>query len=296
MNQKDVTNIAIWEEMKAVWHKIKSVYRPAISTELSDSKISRSDWGLLLAVLKFEPEETTPGHLMIRNPFTAAEVYRDRLEELTSVGYLSRTQAGKYVLTREGRMLTERIMIIARDAMDGVILKPNEGVDVLLNSLTRLVQTSLETPSPPNNWSIGLSYKLMPAADRPIPYIEQAITCIAAYYDDSYLAAWRESRLSATALDTLTLFWRGEANSYDSVCDRLTQRGHSCDVYAGIVDDLRSLKYLKGTNDDLWITPTGRLVRNQIEDDTENYFYNPWKILEDDEKTRLYSFLQEFST
>jgi len=136
----------------------------------------------------------------------------------------------------------------------------------------------------------------MPPTDHPIPYIEQTITCIAAYYDDSYLAAWRKSRLSATALDTLTLFWRGEANSYDTLCDRLAQRGHSCDVYAGIVDDLRTLEYVKGSNDDLWITPTGRLVRNQIEDDTEYYFYNPWKVIVDDELKRLLRQLREFST
>ena len=296
MNQKDITNPAIWEELNVAWQKIKAVYRPAISSELSESKISLSDWGLLLAVLKFEPEETTPGHLMIRNPFTAAEVYLERLEELTGAGYLSKTQAGKFVLTNKGRELTERLIINARNAMDGITLNPDEKVAGILNSLDRLLQTSLEAPSPPNKWSIGLSYKLMPPADRPIPYIEQTITCIAAYYDDSYLAAWRKSRLSATALDTLTLFWRGEANSYDSLCDRLAQRGHSCDVYAGIVDDLRALEYIKGSNDDLWITPTGRLVRNQIEDDTDNYFFNPWKVLQDDEKTSLFRLLQEFST
>jgi len=296
MNQKDITNPAIWEELNVAWQKIKAVYRPAISSELSESKISLSDWGLLLAVLKFEPEETTPGHLMIRNPFTAAEVYLERLEELTGAGYLSKTQAGKFVLTNKGRELTERLIINARNAMDRITLNPDEKVAGILYSLDRLLQTSLEAPSPPNKWSIGLSYKLMPPADRPIPYIEQTITCITAYYDDSYLAAWRKSRLSATALDTLTLFWRGEANSYDSLCDRLAQRGHSCDVYAGIVDDLRALEYIKGSNDDLWITPTGRLVRNQIEDDTDNYFFNPWKVLQDDEKTSLFRHLQEFST
>ena len=296
MNQKDITNTAIWEELNVVWQNIKEVYRPAISSELSESEISLSDWGLLLAVLKFEPEETTPGHLMIRNPFTAAEVYRERLEELTGAGYLSKTQAGKFVLTGKGRELTQRLIVNAREAMDGITLNPDEMVAGILSPLDRLLQTSLEGPSPPNKWSIGLSYKLMPPADHPIPYIEQTITCIAAYYDDSYLAAWRKSRLSATALDTLTLFWRGEANSYDSLCDRLAQRGHSCDVYAGIVDDLRALEYIKGSTDDLWITPTGRLVRNQIEDDTDNYFFTPWKVLQDDEKTSFLRLLQEFST
>ena len=296
MNQITITNTAIWEELNVAWQKIKAVYRPAISSELSESKISLSDWGLLLAVLKFEPEETTPGHLMIRNPFTAAEVYLERLVELTGAGYLGKTQAGKFILTGKGRELTQRLIVNARNAMDGVTLNPDERVAGILNPLDRLLQTSLEAPSPPNKWSIGLSYKLMPPADHPIPYIEQTITCIAAYYDDSYLAAWRKSRLSATALDTLTLFWRGEADSYDSLCDRLAQRGHSCDVYAGIVDDLRALEYIKGSTDDLWITPTGRLVRNQIEDDTDNYFFTPWKVLQDDEKTSFLRLLQEFST
>ena len=37
--------------------------------------------------------------------------------------------------------------------------------------------------------------------DPPLPYAEQALSCLAAYRDDAHLSAWRPSGLSAPALE-----------------------------------------------------------------------------------------------
>lgn len=130
--------------------------------------------------------------------------------------------------------------------------------------VARIVQASLNTPPPPDTWSIRLSFKLMPASSPPLPYIEQATSCLSSYRDDAHLAAWQPSGLSATALETLTLLWRGEADPLAAVCQRLSRRGHSPDVYAEALKELRTRGFVKGPEAAPRLTEAGRAFREQV--------------------------------
>lgn len=69
------------------------------------------------------------------------------------------------------------------------------------------------------------------------------------YRDDAHLAACPRSNrggLSATALETLTLLWRGEADSLAAVCQRLSRRGQSPYVYAEALKELRTRGFVEG--------------------------------------------------
>lgn len=151
----------------------------------------------------------------------------------------------------------------------------------------RLVKECMATPPPPNTWSIQLSYQLMPALEPPLPFIEQAITCLYAYRDDAHLAAWRNSNLSATAFEVLTYLWREEANSFEKLLDLLANRGHSDDVYLDALAELRDRKYIAGGRSKLRVTPDGIGFRGQVEMDTDMYFFAPWSCLSSREKDRM---------
>ena len=176
----------------------------------------------------------------------------------------------------------------AREMMANVNLQytPEESRR-LAQYMDRLVQASLYAPAPPDPWSIRLAYKLMPEHNPVLPFIEQSFTCLAAYRADAHLASWGRTGMSATALETLTLLWRGEANSFDSLCDQLDYRGHDCQVYIGVLQELRELGYVEGADDNIWITATGRVFRSGVEIDTEQYFYKPWTSLTEEERDEL---------
>lgn len=153
--------------------------------------------------------------------------------------------------------------------------------------VARIVQASLNTPPPPDTWSIRLSFKLMPASSPPLPYIEQATSCLSSYRDDAHLAAWQPSGLSATALETLTLLWRGEADPLAAVCQRLSRRGHSPDVYAEALKELRTRGFVKGPEAAPRLTEAGRAFREQVERDTDRYFFAPWACLDEAQRVEL---------
>lgn len=120
-----------------------------------------------------------------------------------------------------------------------------------------------------------------------MPYIEQAISCLSAYRDDSHLAAWRFTKLSATALETLSYLWRNEAGSLDEICEKLTSRGHPRQTYERALADLRERDFIDGPDTRLQVTNRGRLFRNEMEEDTNRFFFAPWKVLSFLEKTDM---------
>lgn len=277
-------DLALWNRMREAWSALGEVIDRAVNPIVEESGLNGRGWGLLLAVLTFEPDHTTPAHLMVRSPYTAVEEYRLRLGKAAGLGFLEEVAPSEFRLTPSGRKATQRFIRVARQAMAAADPLPIQDCRRLSELLDRLVQRSLETPPPPDTWSIRLSHKLMPASDPPLPYAEQAFSCLAAYRDDAHLAAWQKSELAATALEALTLLWRGEARELGQVTEKLAHRGHTPHVYEDAILELRQRGYVAGTPRALRLTDAGQRFRDQVEEDTNCYFFAPWSVLSNAEK------------
>ena len=277
-------NSRLWNVIQEAWSALALKFEPLVEQECVARGFDQRTWGLMLAVLTFEPEDTTPGHFLVRSPYSAAEAYMTRLKSAAGLGMLAEIDPGRFQVTEAGRKSTLDIAAAVREAMEQMdpLLPADAGRLAVL--IERLVQNCLETPSPPEPWSIRLSKKLMPNLNPPMPFIEQGFSCLSAYRDDAHLAAWQRSNLSAMALETLTLFWRGEVTSLDELCEKLAFRGHSTQTYRHVLLDLRDLGLITGPDQAPWVTGKGRVVRNEIEADTDRFFFAPWTCLTGDEK------------
>jgi hypothetical protein len=224
---------------------------------------------------------------MVRNPYTAAEKFQARLSDAADLEYLIEPEPGSFRLSAEGRRITQDMIRTARAAMVKSDPLPKEDSAQLAMFLDRLVYASLHTPPPPQPWSIRGSFKLMPEINPPMPFIEQAFTCLWAYRDDAHLAAWQFAGVTATAFEMLSLLWRNEANSLDSVHNHLADRGHPREIYQLALAELVERNFVTGTESDLSVTEDGRLFRNQVEEDTERFFFVPWRSLSYLEKTMM---------
>lgn len=280
-------NLSLWDLIREMGSAIASKYRLAMEETLERSGLDGRELSLLLAVRTFEPDNATPAHLLVRTPYASAELYFARLSSTARLGYLGEVAPGEFRLTPDGRHLVDRFIDHARQAMaDADPLKHSDSRQ-LADVLGNLVGRSLETPPPPNPWSIRLSFKLMPEIEPPLPYSEQSISCLAAYRDDAHLAAWRKTGLSAIGLEVITYIWRGQAVSLTQLVDLLSHRGHSPEVYVDAVDELKEIGCIQGPDDELTITKKGQEIRDKVEADTNKYFFAPWSYLNDEEKSRL---------
>jgi hypothetical protein len=280
-------NMALWQLMRETWAKIEPCYLPVVEPVISESGLDKREWGMLLAAQTFEPEDTTPGHLMVRGPYTAADQYLLWLSNAAGRGYFETVAEGQFKLSQQGKAITERFIDLARQAMEAADPLQPEDSKPLVRCLDQLIETSLRTPAPPDTWSIRLSYKLMPDRDPTLPYIEQALSCLSAYRDDAHLASWQDSDLSATALEALTLIWRHQAGTLDELVEKLARRGHSREVYADALAELREKDYVSGIRSALKVTERGDEFRRQVESITDLLFFAPWSCLSQGDKEEL---------
>lgn len=283
---------ALWNLIRQALAALRSYYEPVIERHIAESGLDGRAWGLLLAALTFEPDNTTPAHLMIRGPYTAAEHYLARLRAAAEAGFLIEVAPGEFQLSSKGRSWTERFIQEVRAAMDAADPLPAADGRRLASLLGQLAKNSLESPPPPDTWSIRLSFQLMPEPEPPLPYFEQAASCLSAYRDDAHLAAWQESGVSATALEVLSYLWRGQASSFADLKEHLANRGHPEQVYVDALDELRAHRYVMGSNEALRLTRAGRLFREKVEEDTDGLFYAPWPLLSQEGRSELVSILE----
>lgn len=277
----------LWKLTRETWEAVIPSFEPVFDRFCLETDMDEWRLGLLLAALTFEPETTTAARLQVRGPYTAAAGYQTRLVKAAEKGYLDELRPGEFYLSDSGRVEITRVVDQAHQAMvraDPLSPADGERLAVLLG---RLVTTSLRTPPPPETWSIQHSHKLMPAMIPPLPYIEQAISCLSGYRDDAHLAAWRPSNLTATALEALTLLWRGTADSLDALNEQLQRRGHAPQVYAKALAELREWGYVEGPDDAPRVTKSGRVFREQVERDTDRYFFAPWSCLSNADQVEM---------
>ena len=277
----------LWKLTTEVWDALSAHFEPAVDHFTKTSDLDRGMLSLLLAVIACEPDAIMVADLMVRNPYTAAESFMARLIEAAENGYLMEVEQGSFRLSDMGRRELQELIRSMRAAMVKADPLPREDSDRLAKLLDRLVHLCLQTPPPPEPWSIRASYKLIPAIDPPMPYTEQAITCLSAYRDDAHLAAWQYTGITATAFEMLSLLWRNEANTLDKVYVHLAPRGHPREVYQLALEELSERKFVTGREGALSVTVDGRIFRNQVEEDTERFFFGPWKGLSYQEKTIL---------
>ena len=280
-------NPELWDLTRAAHRAIMPFYTPLFDRYAVEHELMPRGLGWLFAALTFEPETITPNRLRIRNPYTAEEFYPRELEAVARAGFFVEAPQTEFSLAPSARAGTLRLIADGRALMAQADPLPPADSSRLASLSGRLARAALDTPPMPENWSIRLSYRIMPEAEPPLPYFEQAVSCLHAYRDDAHLAAWKPGGLDAPALETLTLLWRGEADSLESVCEKLKGRGHLTQVYAGALAELRKRGFLEGPDAGPRLTESGKSFREKIEQDTDRYFFAPWSCLTDAEKVEM---------
>jgi len=280
-------NPELWDLTRAAHRVIMPFYAPLFDRYAVEHGLTPRGLGWLFVALTFDPETITPNRLRVRNPYTAADIYLKELEAAAGAGFFVEAPQYEFSLTPSARAETLRLIAAGRALMAQVDPLPPADSSRLAVLTGRLACAALETLPMPENWSIRLSYRIMPEAEPPLPYFEQGVSCLHAYRDDAHLAAWKPGGLDAPALETLTLLWRGEADSLESVCEKLKGRGHLTQVYAGALAELRKLGFLEGPDAGPRLTESGKSFREKIEQDTDRYFFAPWSCLTDAEKVEM---------
>lgn len=199
----------------------------------------------------------------LRAPFAAAE----------SAGLVA-WRDGRWSLTAKGQSEIDQL----RRAIDAYFagLAPIERPE--LDRLARLLEHALgplvsaEAPRTREHTPRAARYRWQEPSSA-FARLDAAIYGLWQVRDDCHMQAWSDAGLSGPILDLLTRVWRAEARSERELAGKIaTQR--AADVHDGLAT-LRE-QGLLAAGSGLELTERGRATREQIELDTDRYFFDPW--------------------
>lgn len=276
--------IILWPIFVETYHAISKNYIPAMDQKGAELQLSREEGWLLLPALTFDPDIITAEKLRIRSPYTSARRYQAGLEALATGGFLI-AETGidqAYRLSPAGRQAVLTLIQAGYDVMQTLLPLDTGELEALANMLYQLVNACLDASEPPRKWSISHSRKIDPGENAAaMVRIDQYLSDLAAYRDDSHLAALQIHDIEGHAWEAFTVLWRKGPFSLDTLLEQLAHRGFTEDEYHAALADLIKRGWVNFNDGDYCLTELGVKVREAAEADTDGYFYRPWSRLSD---------------
>jgi DNA-binding PadR family transcriptional regulator len=291
--------VSFWQLLLDVGQAISQYYLPVMDQKAVEYGLSNGDSWLLLPALSFEPHPISPERLRIRSPYTSREKYAAGLKKLAEKRFLVAVNSndGIYQLTSLGREATFNIIGAAYSKMETLQpLNPKE-LESLANQLWELVAVCLDEPEPPGKWSVTHSRQLDPGECAPvIVRIDQYLSDLYAYRDDSHLAAWEIHDINAHGWEMATLLWQTGPQTLAELSQRLVHRGFSFDEDRQALDNLVQKDWVDSEGEVYYLTRLGKVVRKAAEAETDRIFYRPFACLSAEEIAELEKQLTRLKT
>lgn len=281
--------ISVWAAATEAIGALARCYRPEM--ERAAAELGLGEYaGLLFTALTFEPEPISAARLRIRSPYTAERFYNRYLTGAAGLGFLAPAaqEADAYQLTESGKTAMKQVMAAVYARMAEQHGLPSSELERLAGLLHRLVEASLAAPEPPGKWSISHSRRIDPGEDAPsMVRIDQYISDLAGYRDDSHLAAWQQHNIAGHIWEAFTFIWRGDTTNLDALAEELARRGHTREGYEQAIGELVERGWLTEDAGEYQVTPSGKEIRQEAEDATDRYFFAPWAVLSQTELEEL---------
>lgn len=246
------------------------------------------EWFLLMVSLDFEPETTSAARFVARYPYTNPRYYEDGLAKLAGRGLIEPVGAGEYRITAEGHTVADEVLGIFYGKLAGIEPLPAADMQRLLALLGRVVEHALTLPEPADKTHLRYNRHSDLGPDGPPTLrVLQYSADLNSFRDDAHLGAWRPHGVSGPAWEAFTFIWRDEAKNAAELAEKLANRRLTADDYTAALTDLVNRGWIEPDGDAYRVTGTGAALRQEVEDQTDRYYYAAWAALNEAELNEL---------
>jgi hypothetical protein len=229
-----------------------------------------------------------------RDPFSNPEQFEKLFARLDVKGWIEPQHDERYKVTEMARSGATYI-IMSGDAK----LPPAEllaGIDLerLKVLVKQLVLANDSASEPPEKWAILKRFRVATKDSPVLVKIREYLMDMFAYRDDSHLTAARP-HFNQAGIVWLALSAASEADSVTAakIAESASFRGYEVNDYQIALQAAKEIGWLEeaGEFGIFRITQKGRDLREQVESQTDEYFYRPWSVLTQEELDELYDLL-----
>ena len=229
-----------------------------------------------------------------RDPYSNPEQFERLFVRLNIKGWIEPLQDGSFQVTEKARE-TARFLVQAGDVqLSDFASMTDQELKRLLLLLKQIVIECCVTPEPPGKWGILKRFRVADEHYPPIMQIREYLMDLFAYRDDSHLSASRQYFNDAGIVwMVLGALWKGDATNVGQMAEKMAFRGYDVEEYEIAIQAAMELGWVEQGNrpDAFRLTEQGKQLREQAEQDTNEYFYTPWSVLTQDEIDELHELL-----
>jgi DNA-binding MarR family transcriptional regulator len=281
----------VWTLAQETMRAFQPFYWREMRQAIADSG-APDNWFSLNVARGCDPAPLAVDRYEAMSPYTARQVFVDRLEGLARVELLERVGEDVYRLTDLGRGAVEGIFGAAHRSLEAVEPLPAGEMARLNALLGRIVEATLEAPEPQEKWAITYSRWTDPGEGvLGAAKADQYLTDLNRYRDDAHLAAWRPYDVSGQAWEALTFVWRDEAHTAEELTEKLPYRSHTAQDYRQALEELAHRGWVVEEAGAFELSEEGRRVREAAEEATDRHFFVGWAALGEDELDELQDLL-----
>jgi hypothetical protein len=223
-----------------------------------------------------------------RTPYTNPDEVENTLVDAANAGYLKPDGVSGYLVAEKGTTAIETVHKSFYSHINKINQFPEDKLKTLIALLSKLVDASLKTDFASGIISLETTQYGHPKVEAgTLAQVDQLLDDLNAFRDDAHIAAWTPVGLSGRTWEVLTFVWNGEANTAEKLVERLPFRNYSAEDYTASLDDLTQRGWIEPGAEGYTVTVQGKKIREDAEADTNANFLGPWKVLSDDELTRL---------
>jgi hypothetical protein len=167
---------------------------------------------------------------------------------------------------------------------------PADRAGRLLGYLNRVADASLSAPEPNSKFIISHKRNYMhPRKDASVNVlIAQYLNELEGYRTDSHIATWQMHDIKGHTWNAFSYLWQNGAHTLDQLYDALQYNEVPKGVYAQDLQELVNRGWIKNVSGEFSLTDEGRLIREEAEELTDQYFFAPWNCLGQAELEDMY--------
>jgi len=229
-----------------------------------------------------------------RDPFSNPEQFEKLFARLVVRGWIAAMPDGRYQVTEKAREGARQII----RAGDAHLANFESMLDVDLEKLAlllkQLVTACADASEPPQKWAILKRFRVADKDSSWLPQIRESLMDLFAYRDDSHLSASHPHFGRAGIVwSVLGSVWSGDAVTADQMTETMAFRGYDVDDYEVAIQAAVEIDWVESAEVFGAFRPTqkGREMREQVERLTNEYFYKPWSVIEQDKLDEMYYLL-----
>jgi hypothetical protein len=230
-----------------------------------------------------------------RDPFSNPEQFERLFPRLEVKGWIiPMRDEGRYEVSERARAGVRQIV----QAGDARLTKFESMADVdlnrLLSFLKQIILANNSAPEPPQKWAIAKRFHVAHNNSPAIVQIRECLMDLFAYRDDAHLSAARPHFNEAGIVwNVLGAVSTGSAVTAEKMAETMEFRGYEVHNYEVAINAAVEVGWLEEADVAGTFRPTakGRDLREQVEKLTEEYFYSPWAMFQQNELDELYNLL-----